>query len=145
MDNPLVNGNMYGFADVQFKLKGKAYPVYSINYSQNPNTAKSYGNQRIARGKVKGQLEAEASASMYKEDYNEMLQDLGEGYLSLNFDVVVSYADEGKRAVTDTLVGCSLGEVSTDLSEGNDAAMIEFGLDPLYIKFNGIEPYEKTT
>lgn len=138
MDFPLINGRRYSFASVILKINGRqVVGVKEVSYNWKIDRAKVRGTNIQPLGMTRGEYDCEGSLTFYKEDYDELIANLGDGYGEAVFDIAVSYADVGQPTVTDELRGCSLGGAEKSPSQGTDALEVKCDLSITYILENG--------
>jgi hypothetical protein len=138
---PLINGKRYDHSSVTIKVKGKDYiGIKSINYSDSLEPGKLRGTSAQKLGRTRGEYDGEASFEMYTEEASELLSDIGDGFMEVEFDIVVGYADEGQPTITDNIVGCRIKKQEASSSEGSDPNVRKFDLDIMYVKWNGLNP-----
>lgn len=94
-------------------------------------------------GRTKGDLKAEGSLTTYLEEWKELLDALGDGYMEKSFDITVSYAEDGRPTVTDKLRGCRIKKVEESHSQGTDGLTMKIDLHILWIEFGGKKPLKK--
>jgi hypothetical protein len=141
VDTPLINGNRYSFASIELNVAGRRFIGFSeINYSDNLEPGEVRGAHAQPLGHTQGDYSSEASITMYEEEFNELLDVLGDNFRSARFSVVVSYADEGQKVVTDEIVGCHIGQIEKSRSQGTDGLGVPVTLHPHFIKWNGRNP-----
>lgn len=141
---PLINGYAYSWASIEFKFDGSPIiTVQSIDYKVTRNRKQPYGTNVNPLAKTRGQIVNEGKCKMLLQEGDNLLgalslQDItGVGaYGDVFFDVDITYA-EGTNIIADTLIGCTIDEVSESPSEGVDAIMVEFNLAPMQILRNG--------
>lgn len=135
---PLINGRRLSFTSIDLRVRGIAVTgVKEINYSDKLEPAKVMGTKAQALGRTLGPYECEGSLTLYKEDFNELIAQLGDGYGAVAFDVVVHYAEEGLQTSTDEVCGCRIKNVEDSPSQGGDPLEVKIDLDPMYILRNG--------
>lgn len=135
---PLINGRRYSFASIDFRMKGIAVVgVKEITYSDKLEPAKVKGTKAQPLGRTLGDYEPEASVTMYREEFDELVAQLGDGYGGIAFDLVCHYADEGAPTSTDEVRGCRIKSVENQHSQGTDGLEVKLELDCMYILRNG--------
>jgi hypothetical protein len=141
MDFPLINGRRYSYASVKIRVGGTEYTgVKEISYSWSIERSKVRGVGIQPLGMTRGEYDCEGSITLYREDYDELITSLGNGYAEAIFTIAVSYADEGQSTVTDELRGCSLAGAEKSPSQGTDALEVSCDLSIAYILENGKKP-----
>jgi len=143
IEYPLINGVRYDFSSIVFHILGdQVLGVKEIAYKNSRERGEVRGTSPQRLAKTRGQYKCEGSCTIYRREFDELIQRLGEGYQDVVFTVTVSYALDGQPLVTDTLVGCTLNEDDHSNSSGVDATEVKLTLDPMYILMNGIAPFK---
>lgn len=141
MEQPLINGHRYDFSSIELTVKGKKYTGFSeITYNQELDRSYVYGAHSQPVGRTRGQLNMEASISMFKEEYYELLAQLGSGYMEVPFDISVVYADNGSRTKNDRLLGCVINGEENSHSAGNENLTVSLTISPMIIAPDGKRP-----
>lgn len=125
----MINGVSYSWESISVKLpSGVAIMIKSINYSDESPTRGVYGKGRMARGFSKGNYKAEGELGLLREEFERMNSRFGgQGmYGKTPFNVVISYADDGKPVVTDTLPYCLADKRDTSIEQ--DDQEVEVGV-----------------
>ncbi len=144
MNYPEVNGNVYDWSSVEIKLGGDLYiGVKEIKYSHTLKGVKIKGTHPVAIGRTRGEYDAEGSISLWLAEADAFRQALGNGYLEVPFDIVVSYTENGKT-LTDTIVGAKIAKDEGGGSQSPDGLSVSWDLDVMKILINGLEPVKKT-
>ena len=126
---PLVNGNVYGWADITVLVGGTPVTgIRGVKYSDKQEVSNVYGAGRYPVGRAKGRITCEASLKLLADEVRALasssstgrLQDLGV------FDVQVSYIpDESGKIVHDVIRDCQFSEVELDWSEGDASKEVD--------------------
>jgi len=144
MDYPLINGHRYSYASIELDRNGKKfYGHKEISYSQDLEPGEVRGAHAQLLGRTKGELKAEGSLTTYLEEWQELLDSLGDGYMEQAFDITVSYAEDGRPTVTDKLRGCRIKKVEESHSQGTDGLTMKIDLHILWIEYGGRKPLQK--
>lgn len=131
---PLVNGVRYSFASIEFNIAGKIIlGAKEIAYTEalEPGEVRGTGSQVL--GRTAGDYSVEGSCTLYREEWDDLLDTLGEGYLRKSFDVTTTYADEGAPTKTDKLVGCRIKSVEQSNSQGTDGLEVQLQFHVMYL------------
>jgi hypothetical protein len=144
MQYPLINGHRYDFSSIEFKYKPptgvvvRTLGLKDIDYSDSLEPGKVRGNHAQKVGRTRGEYDSEASFTMYKSEFDEMVALLGPGYMEKYFDLSVTYAEAGSPTTTDSIVACRIKKVSNAHSEGGEPLAVKVDLDPSHILRNGL-------
>lgn len=144
MEYPLINGHRYSYASIELDVEGKRfYGHKEISYSQELEPGEVRGAHSQILGRTKGELKPEASLTTYEEEWKEILDALGDGYMEKSLNVTVSYAESGRPTITDKLIGVRIKKVEKSHSQGGDALEVKLDLHPMWIEYNGKKPLKK--
>ena len=131
---PLVNGVRYSFASIELVVAGKRIlGAKEIAYTETLEPGEIRGTSSQILGRTAGDYSVEGSCTLYREEWDDLLDTLGEGYLRKSFDVTVTYADEGAPTKTDNLVGCRIKSVEQSNSQGTDGLEVQLQLHVMYL------------
>lgn len=140
LEYPYVNGDLYDYSCIKFRLNKKTYTaVKSINFKDTVNGAWLRGTAQIALGQTPGEYECEASMELGLQECFDIIDDLGDGYMNVRFDVEVQFSVGDKTYQVD-IVGCKGKGFGNAHSAGPDALTVTVDLSPHYIKRNGKMP-----
>jgi hypothetical protein len=129
---PLVNGNRKSFASVEIDIKGRKFRgITEINYSDTLEPGMARGASPIPLGHTQGDYEAEASLSMFREEFEEMMALLGDGYGEVEFPITVTHSTRAGRTTTDRLPAVRIKGVDTSHSQGTDPTTVKIDLTVL--------------
>ena len=138
---PDINGLRYDYSSAEINVAGRVITgVKEVRYSHKLEPGKVRGTSAQINGRTRGQYEAEASITLYKQEAQELIAALGAGYMEVAFEVVVHYADAGQPVTTDRIVGCRIKSQENSHQEGSDALSVKFDLDVIAVIENGVEP-----
>lgn len=103
-----INGRRYAWESITIQLPhGVMVDVDSIDYEDERKVNRTYGRGSRAQGYSRGNASGKGSLSMLREEYERLAAAMPNGKYGGNpFPVTVSYADEGRDTVTDTLEDC---------------------------------------
>ena len=138
------SSNTFNFKSCSTVIEGKVYKLglKSIAYSDTLETkAVQDTASRLPIGVVAGNYTPKGSLEWAtREAYQEFIGALGPAYLEKTFPISVSYAEPGKRTITDKIAQCRL--LGADLSaSGSDAIPVKQELLILTpIQWGGISP-----
>ncbi|MBI2388638.1 MAG: hypothetical protein HYV09_03390 [Deltaproteobacteria bacterium] len=143
IEYPLINGFRYDFSSIVFHINGDlVLGVKEIAYKNSRERGEVRGTALQRLAKTRGQYKCEASCTLFRREFDELIVTLGDGYQDIVFPITVSYANDGQPLVTDTVVGCTLDEDDHSNSAGTDPTEVKVTLNPMYILMNGIAPFK---
>ena len=100
-----VNGKVYDWADVDFKVPGLDIEVQEISYDDELDQEAVYGRGNKPRGFGTGNYSSTGKISLLRDDYHKLLaycKAKGVSFFKLQFpSIVVSYGMEGEKTVVD--------------------------------------------
>jgi hypothetical protein len=135
---PLVNGFRFSFASIELNIKGKRIPVFkSINYSTDKTPGEVRGNHAQLVGRTRGDLKDTCSLELYEEEFADVLAALGNGFMDQAFDIVVSYAEEGQKTITDKIFGCLFQKIDKSHTQGVDGLIVKCDMHVMRIDLGG--------
>ena len=149
---PLINGVRYDFSSIEFAIDGVPdifKGIEECNYSHTLEPKKVRGNRPQPIGRTRGEYTAEGDISMPKSEYAALIQALAtkgapfdQGFLEVNFDLMISYNELDEPPVLDVLVGCRIKKPATTSKSGGDAIMVKVELDVMWLDENGLLPVQ---
>lgn len=140
IEYPLVNGVRHSFASIELKLNGQIFVGFkSINYNRTRTRSKPRGNHPDPLGKTRGENEYTADCEVYLAEWNLFQELLGDGYGDVIFEVQVTYTENGFDSIQDRIIGCTVDSTDASNGQGPDASVRKFDLNPIKIKFNGVD------
>lgn len=140
---PLVNGVRYSFSSIKLTFNGKQVVGFKeISYKQTKEPSAVRGAHPQKLGRTQGELEEESSLTVYEEEWNELLDILGDGYMDAVFDITVTYATNElvTRVVTDKIFGAQIKGIDKSRSQGPDGLEVKLDLDVMEIHLDGKKP-----
>jgi hypothetical protein len=139
--NPDINSIRYDYSSVEININGQKFTaVKAISYKHGLKPGAVRGTSAMKNGRTRGQYEPEASVTMYKADYDELINALGDGYMEIAFGIVVSFADVGQPTSTTQIIGARIADEDTSMEEGSDAIVVKVDLDVMGVIPNGKRP-----
>jgi len=136
-----INGKAYSHSSLDIRLNGKAYVfVKEITYSDSLEPGEVRGTNAQLLARTRGDYKSEASITLYKGSAQELIDDLGDGYLEKEFDVVVTRSEPDMSSIVDTIVKCRIKKIESGSSQGADPNEVKLDLHPFYILWNGYDP-----
>ena len=138
---PFVNGVYHAFASVEFKWNGVIYVgIKAINYDMQLVPTKVRGAHSEAIGRTRGDLDANGDVEFYLQQANQLINDLGNGYMERVLQATATYSENGLDTITDELIGIRIQQISDGHSQGVDALTKKFTLNIMKVKHNGFDP-----
>lgn len=141
---PDINGRRAQWADVEVssgksgQAKKITRAVKRINYSDSLEPGVVRGNSAKKQGRTLGLQEPEASWTLFDEEFTQLVDDLGDGFGAVPFDITLVYrAATGQPTKKVELIGCRMTTYDGGGEEGEDALEVEMDLDPMDILING--------
>lgn len=143
--SPLVNGNYYSFANIEWRIDGLFITgIKSVNYGHKVNSQFVRGTNPLPLGMTQGQYEPHADVELFRPQFNLLVAALGNGYMNVSSSMTITYGNAldnaGLPTVTDTLIGVKITQVELTNADGVDASSVKLTLMPLQILLNGINP-----
>ncbi len=140
-----VNGISYGWGDVDVKVPGLNLIVQEISYDDEQEMEESYGKGGRPRGYGKGNYKASGKMSMYRDDFDDVLdycKATGKPFYGVEFpSVVVSYANPGGRTRIDELKRVVFVKRSHKAAQGDKTLSVDIDLMIVGgIVEDGVEP-----
>lgn len=139
---PLTNGVRHSWASVEIKLSDDIIlGITEINYKDNldPSVVRGAGPRPIAF--TTGNYEADGDFTILLEEFNTLLQKLGDGWKTQQFDIIVTYDESksGLSTIVDTLKGCRITSTEGSNSSSNsDPSLRKLPFKCLDILWNGV-------
>ena len=144
MEYPLINGFRYSFASIEVSIDGrKMIGFREINYRVRREPGEVRGAHPEPLGLTRGEITYEADLVAYAEEAEELIKQLGDGYMEKPFDITVTYAEEGQPTVTDQLLGCTIVQIERAHTRGTDPLEVRLQLKPARVKFWGLNAIKK--
>ena len=127
-----VNGQTYGWGDVDVKIPGLVLVVQEISYDDEQEMEESYGKGYRPRGYGKGNYKASGKMSMLRDDYDDLLEyckSKGLAFYKLEIpSIVVSYANDGGLTRIDELKKVHFSKRSNKASQGDKSLTVDIDL-----------------
>ncbi|MBF0454950.1 MAG: hypothetical protein HQL72_09090 [Magnetococcales bacterium] len=126
-ENPTINGRLYDWGSVEIQLpSGIAVGATEISYNDEMGREARYGKGRTPRGFGTKNYKAGGSMTLDKDEAQRLREGLGgKVYGDTPFDIVVSYAPEGKPVITDTLPQVLITKSDTSAKQDEDNTGVE--------------------
>ncbi len=145
IEYPLVQGERHDFAAIEVEIQTPDGPrrfkgFKAVNYSiaLEPGMVRGTGARKL--GRTRGEATEDGSLEMYRAEWDELRDALGDGYMRVSFDISVTYGATGIRTTTDTLTGCRIKKVESSHSQGADGLAVKLDLDIMKIMEGGLDP-----
>lgn len=117
-----VNGRAYDWESVSIRLPHDiAVSIEEISYNDERPIEPVYGKGSIPIKYGRKNYTASGSMTIYREEFEELKSSMGGSvYKGDPFKIVVSYADDGSRTVTDTLPDVKITKIDTSAKQGEN-------------------------
>lgn len=117
-----INGVLYDWGDVEIQLVGgETVALTEISYSDELPREARYGKGVKPRGSGRKNYKASCSATMDKDEFERLKGKIGPSiYNSLPFVISISYGNNLKPRITDTLKGVTITKVDSGAKQGDD-------------------------
>lgn len=143
----LINGRRYSYASLEIIAKIGISPVNvlidvaEITYGQGLDFAFKYGTAPVPLGVTQGNWTGtDGSMQLGESTLTDLVQQVGPGWMQVNFVMNVAYYDIGEPLTVDTIVARFIGEDHSH-SYGPDALAAALNFRPISpILRNGISP-----
>ena len=136
---PAINGFTYSWASVTIASgEDITHLVKEINYSTKRERGMGRGTSGRKVLRTRGDEDHESNVVFYREQFDTWAAGRGQGFMDVELDWTVSYAEEGKATVTDTLERCVLDSVESGGSEGTDPTEVSMDLNLMDVLWNGL-------
>ena len=140
-DFPLINGNRYDFSSIETNIRGTILRSFKeIAYKNNLEPGEMRGNSPQPGGRTRGEYKPTASFTVPLLEFNELKAALGPGYMEVEFDIVVSYAEKNQPTITDKIIAARIKSADRSFSSGTDALVVKCELSIMFIIEDGISP-----
>ena len=137
---PQINGNRYSWSSIELRVLGKRIlGVKSVDFAQALEPGEVYGTHAQKIGRTRGELKPTGSIEMNKEEAEDLVNTLGDGYMEVPFDVVIAFR-ELTTISTAIIHGARIKNMDSSHSQGTDALMMKLELDVMWIEINGKKP-----
>lgn len=145
--SPLINGHRYSYASIELAVQFGAGAVQiitdvdDISYSESLEIGFKQGTSRTPLGWTSGTYTpGDCALQLGKSTFTEsIVLAVGDGWLGINLNCNIAYADAGEIVCVDTLIARIVG-VEDAHSYGSDALHASLKLKPFTILRNGIAP-----
>jgi len=128
-DQPTINGLDYDFCTVEVKINATEYiRVKDFSFDDDLDPGLGYGTSPEYVAETIGQYKATGSLTLYLGSAKLVRDALGDGYGSVHFDIVATFAPPGQEVLTITAVGCRIKKVGNSGSAGSDPLTEKFDL-----------------
>ena len=140
-----VNGKVYDWADVDFKVPGLDIEVQEISSHAELDQEAVSGRGNTPRGFGTGNYSSPGKISLLRDDYHKLLaycKAKGVSFFKLQFpSIVVSYGMEGEKTVVDELKMVQISKRSNSVTQGDKSVKVSLDL-AIYggVVQDGVEP-----
>lgn len=140
---PLINGVHFDYSSIRVSFDGRDPEIHvlEISYKDALEPGEVRGTSARVTGRTRGQYKPEASLTLTKAAWSELLENLGQGYMEKSFEILVNYAEVGLPVIPDVITGCRIKNVDESHSDGNsDALKVKLDLHVIQIIRDGVSP-----
>lgn len=137
---PIINGGRgFDFASIRFNIaQGKFKGVTSIDYGDALDPGEARGTSPVSFGTTTGESKPDGSIEMHKASFQKLIELLGDGYGTKEFNIIVAYAMFGMPTITDELVRCRIKKARDNPKQGNAPPTVKVDLYITDVLRNGI-------
>jgi hypothetical protein len=124
---PLINGVMYSWSSIKLEMLGAPVIGYTaINYGETDGKSNKYGQGRFPIGRTYGNVEPNASITMYKDALESLQKIAPNGRIQdiAPFDVTVAYVNRGGKFIKETLKNFEFTENKVEVNQGDDGIAV---------------------
>lgn len=135
-----INGVTHDYASLEVQLGPLAYEprLTEVSYKETLSRAKVFGTRRKAVGRTGGFLDSEASITLLKSGWDDLIEKLGDGFGLVEFDILIVYRRRGSALYTrDVLERCTIMEPDVSPSQGDDPLATKISLSVMRVCWNG--------
>ena len=137
-----ADDNRFSFISMGISIAGREWlEIVAMAYADTLNRSFVYGTSPYALGRTRGTYAAGGSFSILKERHQELLDFLGPGWASKEFDIIVSYSEGDAPMITDQLERCAFANGKDAWKYGPDPLYVDADFSAIKIWRNGIPPY----
>lgn len=136
---PIVNGVAHSWADAGFKFNGRRFAgLKSFSVSETMERGKTRPTGQRKGALTSGEHDAEHSIEMYMADWQELLEELGDGYMNKRIDSFASFSDgDGGHIHTIECLGCRLKKIDDSHQQGTEPMTVKLDLDVMLVRRDG--------
>lgn len=143
-----INGNRYGFTSISVEAGNYSAPkgvFEAINYTATQDPGVVQGNAVEVTGLTAGYGVGAGDMTMLLSESDDLIASLTQNgarpIMSVDFDIIVAYAENDVDVRVDTLRGCRITEVGNPNQKGNDGSTRTFKLFIRKPLLNGIAAF----
>lgn len=135
-------GEMKGWNSITVNLLGRDLEgVTALKYNDSETKENVYGAGKFPVGRSRGNYEAEASITLFKEELDGLRLSLGPGRRIMDiapFDIVVQYENAIGEILTDRIRNCEFKNDGVEVAQGDGTIATECELIVSHIDYNVI-------
>ncbi len=134
---PVINGHRYSYVSLRVVVNGMAYEgIKSITYSSSLTPGIIYGSDPYKVGRTPGKVEHTCELEIYRREWTDIMERLGQSFGRPSFDIDVQYAEKGDEGVTQDLIAlCRVTHVEFANEEGSEPSAVHVTVDPMDIRY----------
>jgi hypothetical protein len=133
-------GKMTGWNSVTVNILGRDLEgITQLSYSDKETKENVYGAGKYPIGRSRGNYEAEAKISLYKEESDGLRASVGIGKRVMDiapFDVVVHYESETGSLFKDRIRNCEFKNDGIEVAQADGTIVTEYELLISHIEYN---------
>lgn len=141
MDSPIVQGKAYDHATAEFSIASQLRTaVKECKWTEKRDVGKVFGNQPNKLARTRGQYDPTGKLTLYQEEGERLISELGDGWMEAVFDITVTYGMDGHPLQKVVLHDCTITSAEGGSAEGTEANESAFELDVMWVEHNGKKP-----
>jgi hypothetical protein len=146
ISKPVINGLQWDFSSIELRLLGVPFAEFkSLTYKHTLEPGLARGARAQVVGRSRGKYDAEGTIEVYKRPWQAFLLGLfgsnpTYGYMEVDFDIVISYAELLGTVQTDILRLCRIKSDDENHAEGSDVATCKLDLHIMSVIKSGVAP-----
>src|ERR1700749_4419118 len=138
---PFISGSRHSWASIEIRVAGQiVLGIIEVNYTPTLDPGVVYGAGPLPIAMTTGKAEFEGEFTILLEEFNTLIQNLGDAFMTQFFDIIVSYdaTGTGLTTVVDTLHGCRITKVeASNAASSTDASSRKCSIKMLQLLLNG--------
>ena len=139
MATPLINGESYSWADVDFTIgRTNVVGIDAINYEDEQVIEDNYGQGRFPVSRGRGNIPTTASITLHAAEIEALQNTTTTGRIQdiKEFDILVSFARANGQVVKHKLKNCRFMNNARSMAQGDTKVATELQLKVSHIIWN---------